>query len=231
MQGQPRRSGPWRRIAVGTAILVVGPIVVFIAAMFVTTMFIEAEPAWTAASGQPVPADFLYAMFPMNATVTMYDTPDGVPVGVLARAVVNSQEEIDAGGWIRVLNPAGDTWVRLSELAYLPPPGANVDYFAAFAAGYSARIGDEFGRASVKLENANAGTTSVTLRLGRDDYAQRYEYEVANGLAVPKKYVRSGIGDALRAAGISLSAMVLYEVLAIGAIVARMVRRRGKQLS
>lgn len=35
----------------------------------------------------------------------------------------------------------------------------------------------------------------------------------------------------LRAAGISLSAMVLYEVLAIGAIVARFVRRRGKRLS
>jgi hypothetical protein len=231
MQGNPRDLGAWRGLAVCAAVVLLGPIVVFVAAASASMVFITSEPAWTAASGEPVPAKFEYAMFPINATVALHDAPDGTPVRVLDRAVVNSQREIDAGGWIRVLNPAGDTWVRLSELAYLPPAGATVDYFAAFAAVYPAQIADEFGNASLKLESASMGTTLITLRLGQDDHAQSYVYEVSNGHASPKRYTESGIGDGLRAVGFAFGATVLYEAVAVVVIVVRMARRRPRQLA
>ncbi len=212
-------------------VLLVGPVVVFVAAAFIGATVMKPGPAWTAASGGPVPARFEYAMFPVNATVARYNAPDGAPVGVLDRAVVNSQHEIDAGGWIRVLSPAGDTWVRLSDLAYLPPTGATVDYFAAFGAVYRAEMGDEYGRASLKLENTSPGTTTVTLHLGQDDHAQTYVYDVSKGLAIPKEYTESGIGNGFMAAGFAFGAMVLYEAAAVGVIVVRMVRRRPKLLS
>ncbi len=224
-----QRRNPWLSLLLLAVVLLVGPVVVFVASASVA--IITSEPTWSASSGAAVPPDFAYAMFPVNAAVAWHSAPDGAAVGVLDRAVVNSQREIDAGGWIRVLNPAGDTWVRLNDLAYLPPTGAKVDYFAAFAAVYPAQMPDGYGRASLKLESASPGTTIVTLHLSQDDYAQTHVYDVSNGIATPKKYFESGIFDGFQAMAFAFGAMMLYEVVAVAAIVVRMVRRRPKLLS
>lgn len=233
MQVQSRRPGPWRGIAVFVALVFVGPIVVFFAVASACMVFLTPEPAWTAASGETVPAKFQFAMFPVNATVALHDAPDGTPVGVLDRAVVNSRREIDAGGWIRVLNPAGDTWVRLSELAYLPPTGATADYFAAYAAVYSSHIVDGFGIASLKLQSESPGTTTVTLHLVQEENdRQTYIYEVSQGGVTPvKMYVIDGLAEGFETAAYSMIAMMLYEAAVVVLYIVRVVRHWRRRLS
>lgn len=234
MQAQSRRRGPWRGIAVFLALVFVGPIVVFFAVASACMVFLTPEPAWTAASGEPVPAKFLYAMFPVNATVAVHDAPDGTPMGVLDRAVVNSQREIDAGGWVRVLSPAGDTWVRLSELTYVQPAGTTVDYFAAFAAVYPAQMADGYGKASMTLEIANTGIETVTLHLSQDqeDDRQTYIYELSQaGVKPVEMYVIDGLSVGFQIAGLAMIAMMLYEATVVVVYFVRMVRRWPRLLS
>lgn len=164
---------------VSIGLILVGGLIVFFATMAAIPERMP-KPRWVAADGPP-PADFMYAMFPISNAVALRDAPDGQPAGVLTRAVANSQEEVAAGGWIKVQDPAGAKWVALDQLAYLPPPGAQTDYFAAFDAAYRARAPADFRSASFKLRATPDGARIATLELRQDDYFQEYVYQVSPG--------------------------------------------------
>lgn len=185
-----------RRLLVRLCMYVLAPVGLFIAVFEVSS--VPVRPAWTAAGSTPTPGRFLYAMFPVAPDVPLRDAPAGKVVGTLTRAVVNSQEEITAGGWVAVRDAGSTSWVELSKLAYLPPPGASVDYFKAFEAAYVARDPGDYRSASLTLEPGAKVTAKATLRLGQDDYWEKYVYEISSGSARPvEMYLVFGPGQAL----------------------------------
>jgi hypothetical protein len=160
----------------------------------------QPAPRWTAASGDPVPDSFLYAMFPLNNAVPLCDAPDGKPVAKLTRAVANSQREIDAGGWVQVQDANVATWVALDNLVYSPAPGDTTDYFDAFVTAHRARAPGDFRSATLELHTEPNQVTIATLRLSQDDHWQKYVYQVSPGPPKPlEMYSASGPGEALRA--------------------------------
>lgn len=186
------------------------------------------RPNWTAASGEAVPENFQYVMFPTHEDVRRHDAPDGARIGTLDRAVVNSQAEIEAGGWVRVLGAESDSWVKLSELAYLPPSGANVDYFAAYAKVYREQIERGSGRATLEITGQAERNAIITLRLAQeqDDDAQKYVYEVSQGRATPiKMYTIDGIAIGFAVAGVVMITMTAYGAAVIVYLIVRFLRR------
>jgi hypothetical protein len=209
----------------------IGAVVVF-SVVFSAIPDDNLKPSWTASSGAPTPPEFHYAMFPVNATVPLCDAPSGKPVGVLARALVNSQAEIDAGGWVRVLDPAGVTWAPMTELRYLPVSNASEDYFEPFRTAYQARDPSGFRSASLRLREDSSGVTIATLRLSQDDYWQSYVYEVSEDRVRPlEMHLVSGVSQGLAAFGRSvfaLGAVVIYlVVVGLAAIVLVLCRRKA----
>ncbi len=174
------------------------------AAVFLGVLFLfptsKPKPTWTASDHTPIPADFLYAMFPLNNAVGLFDVPDGSPVDTLRRAVVNSQEEIEAGGWVKVRNPNKPGWVRLGDLGCLPPPEASADYFGAFVSEYRSGPGNEFRSATIDIRTDSAGVTTAKLHLRiDDDHVEEFVYQILSGAAKPLEMYRYfGPGVALK---------------------------------
>ncbi len=134
--------------------------------------------AWDSKSGDIVPRDFRYVMFPTSKGVGLSDAPNGQQIEVLARALVNNQEELDAGGWVEVRNPGRTVWVRMSELQFTPPVDANV-YFERFDAVYRDRNPPYYQKATCSFNPAPSGETRVTLRLRNDRRTTEYSYMVS----------------------------------------------------
>lgn len=158
---------------------------------------IRTPPKWTSASGEPIPEDFLIAMFPVSDAEVIRDAPDGQPVGILTRAVVNSQHEIAAGGWVAVQDASRTAWVELSRLQYLPPAASGVDYFQAFAREYQARDPESPRWATLSIADDASGATVARLHLRQKDHWQDYVYRVKVDAATPTEEFRAwGPGEA-----------------------------------
>jgi len=110
--------------------------------------------------------------------VWRYDAPDGQQVEMLTRALVNSQKEVDAGGWVEARDPGKVTWVRLSELRFVPPPNAGV-YFDRFVAVYRERNPPYYQNATCSFEAAAPGETRATLRMQNDRRTTEYSYLIS----------------------------------------------------
>jgi hypothetical protein len=161
-------------------------------------------------------------MFPVNNAVEIRDLPDGAVIGTLRRAVVNSQEEIDAGGWARVHDASTSAWVRISDLSYLSPSDVDTDYFGAFVAAYQSRTPNSFRDATLDLRIDSSGVTTATLRLRPDDdHVEIYAYEVAGGRAHPTEMTRYfGPGQTMKSVGpvvIAASAAAAFFAIAAAA--------------
>lgn len=127
----------------------------------------KAERTWSAASGSPVPSDFVFLMFPVDENVPTYDSAGGKKVGLLERAMGNDYGELRNSQWVQV--PPSDaagkrTYVRVEDLRYLsaaaagtavaPPegtPSKRINYVAAFAAAYRARSQGELRTATFMI--------------------------------------------------------------------------------
>lgn len=168
------------------ACLLLGALVVF-RVVYAMVPPSKPVPSWVSTSGLPPPLDFLYVMFPSDDAVPLFSGPDGEQAGVLERAVTNTQQEISGGRWVAVQDPNGQHWVQLSRLEYLPPPGANRDYVAAFVAAYKARAPGEQRDAKVEFHPVGKGVTNVRLHLRQEDHWQDYIYDVSSGRATPRE--------------------------------------------
>src|SRR5262245_1440149 len=86
-------------------------------------------PMWERSSGQAVPADFKYLMFPLHPADSILRDDARGPSTALQRAVMNTEEEVRAGGRVHVNGPMGqDLSVELSDLRFLPPTDSSIDY-------------------------------------------------------------------------------------------------------
>lgn len=231
-QVPPAPASRARRITVWlvqAALLLLGSVLVF-AAILVLYPKHPPDPAWQASSGDPVPAEFLYAMFPANANVPIANTPGGTPTGVLTRALVNSQAEIDAGGWVQLQDAAASGWVPLSELRFEPPANSGVDYFAAFNAAYQARAPGDRRGASLNFGPDPSGVQMATLRLKQENHWQEYVYLISAGKAKPLEMYRIfGPGEALRNFGrvlVAAGGAMLFLIIASAVVIVRARRRR-----
>jgi hypothetical protein len=213
-------------------VVLIGAVVVF-GVVFSIIPETKSKPTWVSSSGVPTPANFLYAMFPADSAVPLCDSPGGKPVAILARAVVNSQEEINAGGWVQVQEPGGPYAVQLSRLDYAPPLNASADYFAAFVSAYQARdpAGDRHAR--LEIQRDPSGVASARLHLRQGDHLQDYVYEVSPGRATPREMrVVFGPGEAVADIGrfiLAVGAAIGFLILAgVGSIVVAMRRRAAR---
>lgn len=161
-------------------ILVVPPLLAFFGVLAVVPPS-RAKPDWTAAAGTPTPSSFCYAMFPARPDVPLYDTPNGVVVGTLSRAMVNSQEELDAGGQVELVDRTATSWVKVDDLRFEKPSDAMEVDFAAFDVEYRAKAPNGFRHASLAFTTQQLGSTRFTLRLTDDDNYEVYVYDVIAG--------------------------------------------------
>lgn len=213
-------------------VVLIGAVVVF-RVVFSVIPETKSKPTWVSSSGAPTPANFLYAMFPADSAVPLCDSPGGKPVAILARAVVNSQEEIDAGGWVQVQEPGGPYAVQLSRLDYVPPPSASADYFAAFVSAYKARDPGKYRDARFEIQSGSSGVATARLHLRQGDHLQDYVYEVSPGRATPREMrVVFGPGEAVADIGrfiLAVGAAIGFLILAgVGSIVVAMRRRAAR---
>lgn len=147
-------------------------------------------------------------MFPKSADVQLHAAPNGVAVGKLARAVVNTWDEICSGGWTQVVNADGTYWVRLDDLTY----AFDETLAQACIANYEARRKSDFGSMNIALGLLPSGTTEVRLRIcPDDDHVNLYGYNIVSGTIVPLE-MYSYFGPSESLAGL--------EPLAIGAFAA-----------
>lgn len=223
-----RRALRWVSCA---ALLLLAAAAIFIAVLSLIPTP-KPTPAWTSSSGAPTPPDFLYAMFPTDSAVPLYDSPGDRPVATLNRAVVNSQREIDAGGWVQVLDPGGPYAAELSKLDYLPQPNASPGrLFAAFETSYRARNPADARSASLTLDRAASGVTTARLRLHQNDHWQEYIYDATPGHATPREmYQVFGPGEAFRDIGrliLASAAAIAFVILAVIACLVVALRSRA----
>jgi hypothetical protein len=212
-----------------------------IAVFRVTLLFIPPAaptPSWSSASGDPVPPEFCYVMFPASTSVPMRDappsSPTSKPIGTLQRAVVNSQEEIDAGGWVAVQSSSSVGWVQIDDLIYLPPAASTTDLFGGFVAAYRALDSDPFCDASFDLSQTPGGPTIANLRLRDDDHWQEYRYEITPAGPRPiEMYKVFGPALAMEDLGrvvIAAAAALGFLAVAITAVVIVSLRKQRHEL-
>jgi hypothetical protein len=106
-------------------------------------------------------------MFPVVSAVALCASPGGASVGSLKRALVNSHDEVRAGGWVAIGDGGSTAWAPLNRLTFAPPTNYR-DLFQGFILAYKARAPDEYRSASMRLRVVS-GVTTIRLRLWPDD--------------------------------------------------------------
>jgi hypothetical protein len=179
-------------------------------------------------------------MFPGAAGALLYDRPDGEPLQPpqsLSRAVANTKEEIDAGGWFRVLHTDTHRWVRAADLAYLPGD-AEADALIARWRDLFTSPGFGFGDAAVRITPASrAGWKLVSVRLtiaasdpeDGEDWNE-YVYETDGASAVARSFRRySPKADAIGGGASAVMAGIFASILTVAVALASWVVRRWRQ--
>jgi hypothetical protein len=142
-------------------------------------------PVWERSWGEPVPEKFRYLMYPVHPDEQILrDDAKGLST-VLQRGVLNTEEEVRAGGRVHVNGPRGeDLSVSLSDLSFLPPAGSAIDYVRRWQDDLFQRSGMiQAGRVDMKQGRGRA-TVDLRIREGMDDVRFQYETDGATAVAV-----------------------------------------------
>ncbi len=211
----------------------VTPIVWLILTILIDAIAFPFNPPWdwVSTSGQPVPPEFYYIMFPKSPATATYDKPDGKAVGTLTRAMINGQTEL-SDTWVSLnCTPLEPQWVKFEEVTFDPPPSHEA-LVAAASANYAARHYDPLANLSFHATPIPGGIEVHVQLRPDDDYVDNYVYTVSNGAATPikmqningKKVAFESIGN-LPIAGLIAAAVLVIPVVTFG-IVKRVRDRR-----
>lgn len=184
----------------------------------------QPKPAWTKSEGGlPDGSWFRYVMFPRTASVQLFDAPDGKPCGTLTRAVANSPKEVEAGGWIGVLEAnMPKQWVRLEDLAFLCPAGADEDkYVDALNTSLAARDPKELPRFAYSKKKMDEGVR-VRTRLWDRGWQESW-YLVKEEKTIPEKLFLVSEGAAGISGAVDCGQGIVFSLFA-GAITAMATR-------
>lgn len=194
----------------------------------------QPKPAWTKSEGGlPDESWFRYVMFPRTTSVQLFDAPGGKPCGTLMRAVANSPQEVEAGGWIGVLEAnLPKQWVRFEDLTFLCPASADEDkYVEALNTSLKARDPNELPSFDYSRKKTHEGV-QVRTRLWDRGWQDSW-YLVQGEKAIPEKLCLASEGGV----GISVAADcgmgVLLSLLAGGftAIATRVWLKRRRKVA
>ena len=177
-------------------------VMVWISALKLTLLIIPEsplKPAWSADSGTKPPPEFLYLMYPATPSTPVFDHPDGHQCGTLTRALANSQNEINSGGWIAFRTPGDPQWVRLSDLRFQPPPASTFNYDLAYSDAQNGLNPSDAISASVVRTQESPTSSLVRFRRRLDDnHYGEYLYRITNSGVQPVEMRRVfGPGEAL----------------------------------
>ncbi len=203
----------WNRLATAACVAV---------ATFALILYLTPPtPTWSASRSQPIPADFLYLMYPATDSTPLFDAPGGSETGILSRAVMNTHAELGQE-WIEVNAPAGTLHVRRSDLRFTPATGDPAPWLAAYHAANTTS-----DRSSVSVtysdtsHNGSTGTlAALRVRVG-DNHRSKFVYRIIGDAATPLEMVRTngiaaGLGTVPRLMGAAFgAAAVLGIVLAL----------------
>lgn len=146
---------------------------------------------WDVTAGTPIPPRFRIAMYPKNAEVTLHTAPDGPVSGTLNRAVLNSWEEVQVGGWICVGVQGGDAFVKAADLTFLPPADSSVDWIgnlqSAITRGEMRGVQYLYS-ANVRESEGPAGSRRVTLRISWSNSADNFVADVTPTTVIPVQW-------------------------------------------
>ncbi len=151
----------------------------------------RASPTWSASRGQPIPADFLYLMYPATDSTPLFDAPEGRETGILSRAVMNTHTELGQE-WIEVNTPAGQLHVRRSDLRFTPRMGDPGPWLAAY---HAANTNSDLSSVSVTYSDTSHNGSTETLaalrvRVG-DNHRSKFVYRIIGDAATPLEMVRT----------------------------------------
>lgn len=153
--------------------------------------FTRPSPTWSASRSQPIPADFLYLMYPATDSTPLFKAPEGRETGILSRAVMNMHAELEQE-WIEVNAPAGQLHVRRSDLRFTPPMGDPAPWLAAYNA---ANTNSDLSSVSVAYsDTSHNGSTethaALRVRVG-DNHRSKFVYRIIGDAATPLEMVRT----------------------------------------
>jgi len=201
--------------------LVVGLLTVYLSA--------PAKPKvmWDTTSGSPVPPDFLLAMVPGSSSVPLYDAPNGTQVGTLNRAMLNTWAEVHSDAWFSL---GGSTPRPLVRAADLKLADSENDRAWLSALDIAARTGTAlYDTRSIHVNFvAQANRVAIEVVVDRHRFIDTYEYDVLNGIAVPKRMKSLKIGDEITARAAALGNGVCAALATAGGL-ALLFYFRGKQ--
>ena len=190
---------------------------------------------WDATAGTPPPPRFRIAMYPKNANVTLHASPDGPVVGTLNRALLNSWQEVQTGGWIAAGVKGGDAFVRASDLTFLPPSGTDIDWIGNLqdAITRGEMRGDQYlYNANVQEIAGPGGSRRVTLRMSWDDSADEFVADVTPTNAIPIQWkLEQAFKEFARAMpSILLGGLAFFVAPVIGALAVNRYRSRRRHM-
>lgn len=143
---------------------------------------------WTASSGQPVPPDFTYIMFPPQGGAPILDHAGGTSIGTLHRAMLNVQSELSLEH-IPVKDGQVVGVVKMESLRHNVHSAELHDFVAALVSEKQRGGGDNkwFG-CYVELPPSDNGL--VQLHVTGDDNHTIYEYQMTKVTLTPVRIAR-----------------------------------------
>lgn len=141
---------------------------------------------WTASSGEPIPSDFTYIMFPPLGGTSILDHANGTSIGTLRRAMLNVQSELSLE-YVLVQDGQIAGVVKMESLRHTTPPAELDDCLAALVREKQHAGGDKWFGCTVQLPQSGNGP--VQLHITGDDTHTVYEYQLTGTTLTPTKIV------------------------------------------
>lgn len=190
---------------------------------------------WSVASGETTPPGFRYLMFPVDGGVAMFGSKGGEEIGTLDRAMANRHAEL-GGEWTRLMRLGPGAWVRMSDLRFLPPAGASVDFAGEWRA---ARMEMDAGEGDPRfvLREVSGGLFEAELRMAwlegepRDFAVDRFVYTTDGTTVTARLWTRTNRDEHDAAKARNVLASIGLGVAAAGAagFLVRNTASRGKR--
>lgn len=182
---------------------------------------------WDAASGAAVPAEFLIAMVPKSSSVPLYDAPNGVKIGVLDRAMLNTWDEVQQGAWFTLAGSAPRPLVIATDMKFADSENDRAWLLALDAAARKGLVIHDARSIRVNFES-RADRVDAEVIIDRRRFTEIFEYGVLGGHAVPKVMKNFGVVDEIEAEAVALGNGAIATVATAGGIwmILRWLRRR-----
>lgn len=148
----------------------------------------ELDVVWSATKDATVPGDFAYVLFPSQPMTQLVDTNEGNSGLVLDRAVMCSEQELEAGESVGV-------WVENRELRVLKdaltfePPAHDFDHLVSNWKTAVARWRDATDWPEVDVTFEKVGTETYRVEASRtsvDGVKEIFVYRVVRGVPSPE---------------------------------------------